>query len=86
VLALIVLLGGIAHRALNATNQLRVGIAIGGCGVLLSMMVQFFGGFYIERPHMIAGWLLVGLAIAQFTAQREDAPGEDAGDGEPQPV
>jgi hypothetical protein len=71
-IALVSLWGGIALRAINSHDPAKVGIAIAAAGVLVSMAVQFVGGFYIEREHMLFGWLVVGLAVAQFTARRDD--------------
>ena len=78
---LVLLLIGLARRALVEPNPDRAGPAIAACGVLTSMMVLFFVGTYIEGPNTLMGWTAVGLGVSQFTLlgrRAEDAPPEPA--------
>lgn len=69
---LLLLLGGLARRALVGLDPDRVGLAIGACGSMVSMLVLFFIGTYIEGVPVLAGWTAVGLGLSQFTST---APG-----------
>jgi len=44
----------------------RAALAIGAAGTLVSMLVLFFVGDYVEGLPALAGWLLVGLGVGQF--------------------
>ena len=71
VLSLIVLLVGLAQRVLTTTDPQRAALGIGACGALVSLMVLFFAGLYIDHLQALSGWLLVGIGVAQFTSRRQ---------------
>ena len=74
---LLLLLVGMAKRAVLVTDPARATLAIGGCGSLAALIVMFYAGFYIEQVETLSGWILVGLGAAQFTAPRRR--GDSAG-------
>jgi hypothetical protein len=64
--ALILLLYGLARRAIDTYERAKAGLAIGAAGTLATMSVLFFIGFYgIGRP-ALAGWIMVGIGVSQF--------------------
>jgi O-antigen ligase/polysaccharide polymerase Wzy-like membrane protein len=77
VATLLFLLLGLARRALVTTDPARAGPAIAACGTLVSMLIIFFIGDYVEGVPVITGWLIVGLGLRQFTWEhRAPAPPE----------
>jgi O-antigen ligase len=72
IMALVALLSGTVQRTIRSRDPARVAVAIGACGVLVAIAAEFFGGLYIERLHMVAAWLLIGLGVAMFTGRRVD--------------
>jgi hypothetical protein len=86
VLSLLVLLGGLAMRSISTTDPTAAMLGIAGCGALVAMMTQFFAGFYSDSIQTLSGWIVVGLGVAQFTAdRREVAPEPDAAEPEQVP-
>jgi O-antigen ligase len=78
--ALLMLLGGLARRALLTTAPERAGPAIGACGALASFIVIIFTAVYIEGLTALALWVIVGLGVAQFASTRA---GEEGNPHEP---
>lgn len=80
VCGLLLLLVGMARRAVLVTDPARATLAIGGCGSLAALIVMFYAGFYIEQVETLSGWILVGIGAAQFTAprRRDDAVGSSS--------
>ncbi len=68
--ALLWLGAGLAWRGINSSSPERAAIALGACGTLACMMTLFYSSFFIERLTVLSGWLILGLAAAQFTAPR----------------
>ncbi len=67
VIAILMMLGGLARRALVSLDPARAGPAIAACGTLVSMLVLFFIGGYIEGLPVLGAWICVGLGVMQFT-------------------
>lgn len=67
IIALALLLAGLARRALTEPDRERASLAIGGAGVLAAMLVLFYFGLYIEGLAALTGWILVGVGLAQFS-------------------
>jgi O-antigen ligase len=64
--ALVLLMYGLASRAVATYERAKAALAIGACGTLAAMSVLFFIGFYgIGRP-ALAGWIMVGIGVSQF--------------------
>jgi hypothetical protein len=70
-LALLILLLGLARRALLMRDRQRTMLAIGGAGALGAQMVMFYTGNYSEGTVVAGAWLLVGLGVAQVTVREE---------------
>src|SRR5581483_3024801 len=68
--ALVVLLLGLAWRGVNTPDPITGAIAIGACGTIVAMATVFYSSMYIERIAALGGWLIVGVAAAQFTRPR----------------
>jgi O-Antigen ligase len=68
----LLLLAGLARRALVTMDRTRAGPAIAACGTLVSMLVLFFIGDYVEGIYVTTGWLFVGLGLRQFTWEPRD--------------
>lgn len=69
--ALVALLLGLGQRVLTTADSQRAALAMGACGSLVSLMVLFVVGFYIDHVQALSGWLLVGIGVAQFTSTRQ---------------
>lgn len=49
-------------------------LATAGAGTLVAMLAEFMAADYVVSPPIVAGWLIVGLGVAQFgTLRRRDA-------------
>ena len=68
--ALIVLLVELLRFAVWSRAPGPAAIATAAAGVLVSMMVEFMSGIHIDRLAAMAGWMVVGLGMAQYVAQR----------------
>ena len=75
VLALILVLIGLAARAIRTPDPFRSALAIGACGTLAALMILFYGGLYMEGMPIVIAWLLIGLGAAAVSV-REVAPGK----------
>jgi hypothetical protein len=90
VLALGLLLVGLARRSLLALDPLHAALGIGATGTLIVMAVFFYAGTYIEGLPALGGWLIVGLGAAGFV-QGSTRPAEQempvtAGSPAPEPA
>ncbi len=65
--ALLLLLIGLARRAVVTLEPARAGPALAACGTLVAMIVVFFVGNYVEGLPALGAWVLVGLGLSQFT-------------------
>jgi hypothetical protein len=64
--ALILLLYGLASRAIATYDRAKAALAIGACAALATMSVLFFIGFYGTGRPALAGWIIVGIGVSQF--------------------
>ena len=71
VLALLLLLVNLCWRSITTADPTRAALGIAGAGVLLGVSVSFYANTYIEEPQILAGWILVGLGVAQFSKPAE---------------
>jgi O-antigen ligase len=65
--AVLLLLYGLAYRALATVDPAKAGVAIGACGALTAFLVMCGTGIYIEGLPALAVWMLVGIGVGQFT-------------------
>ena len=65
--ALIVLLVGLARRAVWTLSPERAVIAVGAAGTLTALMLMFVTRLYIQSLASLAAWIIVGLGVAEFT-------------------
>ena len=72
--AFLLLVGGLARRAIVSTDRSRATLAIAACGTGVSMLVLFLAGDYVEGLPALAGWLLVGVGVGQFAFAPTDEP------------
>lgn len=73
VIALLLLLGGLARRAVFTLDRHRAGLGIGGAAALLSFAVMMFSGVFVIGLTALAAWLLVGLGVSQFASPEPTA-------------
>jgi hypothetical protein len=86
VISLFILLANLCWRSVTTPDPGQAALGIAGAGVLLGVAVSFYANTYIEEPQVLAGWLLVGLGVAQFSRPGERPPeGSDAGPATPRP-
>jgi hypothetical protein len=79
--SLCVLLASLAHRAITTLEPRKAVPAIGACGSLLTVLIFFLGGEYVEHTQIAVAWLIVGIGVSQFTSPRLDAPSVSARPG-----
>ena len=72
--AFLLLVGGLARRAIVTADRSRATLALAACGTGVSMLVLFLAGDYVEGLPALAGWLLVGVGVGQFTFAPTDEP------------
>ena len=63
--AMLLLLVGLARRAVLTQVRERAGPAIGATGAIVALLVLFGGGVYIEGLTALTGWLIVGAGLGQ---------------------
>lgn len=49
-------------------------MAAAGAGTLVAMLVEFMANDFIYAPPIVAGWMIVGLGVAQYVTQRGAEP------------
>lgn len=69
---------GLARRSVFGHDPARAGPAIAATGTLVTMLVLFWIGNYVEGIPILWGWLLVGLGIAQYAVQPNGGPSPSA--------
>ena len=72
VISLLILLANLCWRSITTSDPTRAALGIAGAGVLLGVSVSFYANTYIEEPQILAGWILVGLGVAQFSRPPEE--------------
>ncbi|MDP9293111.1 MAG: O-antigen ligase family protein [Actinomycetota bacterium] len=75
VMALVILLLGLARRAMLIRDPWRASLAIGACGTLAALITLFLTGLYSEGMPIVAAWMLVGLGVAQVKVGPRRDPG-----------
>jgi cell division protein FtsW (lipid II flippase) len=66
IVAMLLLLYGLARGAVATRERHAAGLAIGACGSLVALLVLFFAGVYIEGLTALAGWTIVGVGAGPF--------------------
>jgi len=80
VVSLLLLLLGIARRALITVDRSRATVGIGAAAALASYLVTLNSAVYIEGLTAMAAWTVVGLGVAQFAtlpSSPEGAPQDE---------
>jgi len=62
---------GVARRAVTATSPIDAALAIAAVGILVNFAVLMFAGTYIEGLPALGIWLFVGLGVAGVTRRAE---------------
>lgn len=70
VLTILLLLYGLARRAVTTMDRDGAAIAIGACGALAAFAILLWSGGYYEGLPALTVWMLVGLGVAQFAVRR----------------
>ncbi len=70
VLANLGLILSLAVAAARTPSREAAALGMGACGTLVSMLVSFYSGLYIESLPVISGWLVVGLGLSYFVARQ----------------
>ena len=65
--ALLALLANLAWRSINTTDRGKALLGIAATGTLAAVIISFYANTYVEEPPILAGWLLVGLGLAQLS-------------------
>lgn len=85
--SLLMLLGGLARRAVRTSSRHRAGVGIGACGSLVSFAIVMFTGDYFYDPIALAAWIVVGLGLSHFTSpEASSAPDGRHAASAPSPV
>jgi hypothetical protein len=71
-IGVLLLVAGLARRALVTLDRHRAGLAMGGCGALVAFSVLMYSENSIEGLPALTMWLLVGLGISQFASPARD--------------
>ena len=69
IVALLALLARLAVASVRTRSTEAAAIGIGACGTLVSMLVSFYTGLYIEVLPILAGWMVVGVGLSYFVAR-----------------
>src|SRR3954469_23214783 len=64
---LLLLLGGLARRAIAAATPEAAALAAGSAGALVAFVVMIATGVYIEGLTAVASWIVIGLGVARFS-------------------
>jgi O-Antigen ligase len=83
-LSILLLLLGLARRALVALEPARAGPALAACGTIVALLILFFIGTYVEGVAALAGWMMVGFGVSRFTRvpRAATAPASASADAE----
>jgi O-Antigen ligase len=72
VLFVVVLLGllvSLAVASLRTRSREAAALGMGACGTLISIMISFYTGLYVEVIPIATAWLIVGLGLSYFVAR-----------------
>jgi hypothetical protein len=73
IVAMLILLVGLARRLLKVEDELVRGIAIGGAGTLVAALSMFVTAVYIENLPVLTVWVAVGTGIGAISAARAES-------------
>jgi hypothetical protein len=73
-LGLLLLLANLFWRSIHTLDRGKAAIGIGATGALLGLIISLYANTFIEEPQILAGWLLAGLGVAQFSHPRTPTP------------
>jgi O-antigen ligase len=73
ILGSLALLAGLLRHALTNRDRLRAGLALGSAGTLLSTLVIFTTGEYIDDPSALAVWIVVALGVGASVTSGPDS-------------
>jgi hypothetical protein len=73
-IAMLALLVTLATAAVRTRSREAAALGMGACGTLVSLLVSFYTGPYIESPPIATAWVVVGLGLSYFVARAEPAP------------
>ena len=67
------LLLSLVFGSLRTSSKEAAALGLGAAGVLLSVLVSFYTGMYIETTPIIGAWIIVGLGLSHFVARSKTA-------------
>jgi hypothetical protein len=70
--AIALLAAGLARGGLTSTDPLRATIALGAAGTAISLFVLEGAGAFADGTPVIAGWIVIGLGVAQLAHIRAE--------------
>jgi hypothetical protein len=73
IVALLVLLAELLRQGLWSRLQGSATYAVAACGTLVGLMVEMIGAGHFNSPAIMAGWVIVGLGVAQLATRRGPA-------------
>jgi hypothetical protein len=76
VLTLFVLLFELLRHAVWTRGPGGAALATAAAGTLVAILVEFMSANYVATRPIIAGWMIVGLGVAQFGSRRPGAAAE----------
>lgn len=71
IVAMLVLLFELLRFAVWTRGPGQAALAAGAVGTLVAMLVEFMGANYIVAPPVVAGWMIVGLGVAQMAGSAQ---------------
>jgi len=76
VAVLLALLVSLAVASARTRSREAAAFGMGACGTLISVMVSFYTGLYVEVIPIASAWLIVGLGLSHFVARErpQEAP------------
>lgn len=89
ILTLLVLLFELIRHSVWTRAPGEAAFAAAGAGTLVALMVEFVSANYYTAHPVIAGWMIVGLGVAQYALRRDGSLGgqePDAGAPDPRPA
>jgi hypothetical protein len=78
-IAVIGLVASLALASARTPSRQAAALGMGACGALVSTLVSFYTGPYMEVVPVVAAWLVVGLGLSSFVAREKPAAAEATG-------
>ena len=66
---ILALLISLIAASLRTRSKEAAAFGMGACGTLLSVMISFYTGLYIESPPIVGAWIVVGLGLSYFVSR-----------------